>query len=248
MPFESDRQRRYMYAKHPKIARRWAKEARRGSKVLSVVDNKITRHPAFHSTADIATIGGLGVAVHALHNEQKKNKEPVTKAFGLMPKIRSITPPTASRGETWKKRAAVGGLAAAMVMPGAHAAGLNAMKLAPAIHADAGYSVSSAMRSIGGSRSMGRAPIRNSMPSYTMIKAMEGHGDKVKVSKMDLVDIAKANFSMPRVRSITVPGTDISRVRPLKTRHESYAPASLPLNSFSAAPSPLKLQTRPPRA
>lgn len=26
MPFQSERQRRYMWAKHPSIARRWAKE------------------------------------------------------------------------------------------------------------------------------------------------------------------------------------------------------------------------------
>jgi len=29
MPFESDRQRRFMYAKHPKIARRWTREAKK---------------------------------------------------------------------------------------------------------------------------------------------------------------------------------------------------------------------------
>jgi hypothetical protein len=28
MPFESDRQRRFMYAKHPKIAARWTREAK----------------------------------------------------------------------------------------------------------------------------------------------------------------------------------------------------------------------------
>ena len=27
MPFKSDSQRRYMYAKHPKIAKRWRKES-----------------------------------------------------------------------------------------------------------------------------------------------------------------------------------------------------------------------------
>jgi hypothetical protein len=31
MPFKSTKQRRYMYAKHPKIAKRWAKKY--GSKV-----------------------------------------------------------------------------------------------------------------------------------------------------------------------------------------------------------------------
>lgn len=31
MPFKSKRQRRYMFAKHPKIARRWAKKY--GSKI-----------------------------------------------------------------------------------------------------------------------------------------------------------------------------------------------------------------------
>jgi hypothetical protein len=29
MPFKSERQRRFMWAKHPKIARRWANEAKR---------------------------------------------------------------------------------------------------------------------------------------------------------------------------------------------------------------------------
>lgn len=29
MPFKSAKQRRYMFAKHPKIARRWANEAKR---------------------------------------------------------------------------------------------------------------------------------------------------------------------------------------------------------------------------
>ena len=28
MPFESDRQRRFMFARHPKIARRWVAEAK----------------------------------------------------------------------------------------------------------------------------------------------------------------------------------------------------------------------------
>lgn len=29
MPFKSQRQRRFMYAKHPKIAKRWTAEAKR---------------------------------------------------------------------------------------------------------------------------------------------------------------------------------------------------------------------------
>jgi len=29
MPFKSEKQRKYMWAKHPKIARRWAEEAKR---------------------------------------------------------------------------------------------------------------------------------------------------------------------------------------------------------------------------
>ena len=29
MPFESEKQRRYMWAKHPKIARRWANEEKK---------------------------------------------------------------------------------------------------------------------------------------------------------------------------------------------------------------------------
>jgi hypothetical protein len=32
MPFKSDRQRRYLYAKHPRIAKRWAREAKGKSK------------------------------------------------------------------------------------------------------------------------------------------------------------------------------------------------------------------------
>ena len=32
MPFKSERQRRFMYAKHPSIAKRWTAEAKAGSK------------------------------------------------------------------------------------------------------------------------------------------------------------------------------------------------------------------------
>jgi hypothetical protein len=32
MPFKSEKQRRYLYAKHPKIAKRWSKEAKKGKK------------------------------------------------------------------------------------------------------------------------------------------------------------------------------------------------------------------------
>lgn len=32
MPFRSQRQRRFMYAKHPKIAKRWTAEAKRKHK------------------------------------------------------------------------------------------------------------------------------------------------------------------------------------------------------------------------
>lgn len=35
MPFESDKQRRYMHAKHPKVAKKWEAEAKRkGTKVV----------------------------------------------------------------------------------------------------------------------------------------------------------------------------------------------------------------------
>jgi hypothetical protein len=32
MPFESERQRRFMYAKHPKIAARWSREEKAGKR------------------------------------------------------------------------------------------------------------------------------------------------------------------------------------------------------------------------
>ena len=35
MPFESDKQRRFMYAKHPKIAARWTREAKAASKAVT---------------------------------------------------------------------------------------------------------------------------------------------------------------------------------------------------------------------
>jgi hypothetical protein len=35
MPFESDKQRRFMYAKHPKIAARWTREAKAAGKAVT---------------------------------------------------------------------------------------------------------------------------------------------------------------------------------------------------------------------
>lgn len=35
MPFESERQRRFMYAKHPKIAARWTREAKAAGKAAT---------------------------------------------------------------------------------------------------------------------------------------------------------------------------------------------------------------------
>lgn len=35
MPFKSDKQRRFMYAKHPKIAARWTKEAKASGKAVT---------------------------------------------------------------------------------------------------------------------------------------------------------------------------------------------------------------------
>lgn len=32
MPFKSEAQRRFMYAKHPEIAKRWSNEAKKGKK------------------------------------------------------------------------------------------------------------------------------------------------------------------------------------------------------------------------
>ena len=32
MPFQSEAQRRFMYSQHPKIAKRWSKEAKTGKK------------------------------------------------------------------------------------------------------------------------------------------------------------------------------------------------------------------------
>ena len=42
MPFKSKKQRRFMYAKHPKIAKRWTKE--HGSKVVPKKKIKKKKH------------------------------------------------------------------------------------------------------------------------------------------------------------------------------------------------------------
>lgn len=42
MPFLSDKQRKYLYAKHPDIAERWAKETPKGKKLPTYVKH-ITR-------------------------------------------------------------------------------------------------------------------------------------------------------------------------------------------------------------
>ena len=40
MPFKSDAQRKYLFAKHPEIAKRWAKETPKGSKLPEHAKNK----------------------------------------------------------------------------------------------------------------------------------------------------------------------------------------------------------------
>lgn len=45
MPFKSDAQRRYMYAKLPKIAARWSKETPKGKDLPEYVNKKKKRPP-----------------------------------------------------------------------------------------------------------------------------------------------------------------------------------------------------------
>ena len=44
MPFKSEKQRRFLYAKHPKIAKRWT--AKYGSKIVKHAKPKKTRSSA----------------------------------------------------------------------------------------------------------------------------------------------------------------------------------------------------------
>jgi len=48
MPFKSEAQRRYMFAKHPKIAKRWSKETPKGEKL----SDKITPEDTIKKATD----------------------------------------------------------------------------------------------------------------------------------------------------------------------------------------------------
>lgn len=63
MPFRSTKQRRYMWARHPEIARRWTEE--HGSKIVPGNDKKRKKK---HSYKDAAARRSMN------HKKKKRNK------------------------------------------------------------------------------------------------------------------------------------------------------------------------------
>ena len=54
MPFKSEAQRRFMHARHPKIAKRWEKHTPKGKKLPKKVKKKKTKKESFELLVDLA--------------------------------------------------------------------------------------------------------------------------------------------------------------------------------------------------
>ena len=119
MPFASDKQRKWMWANDPEMAKRWSKETPKGKKLPEYVgDKKVMKH-AF----DAAYVQGKNDALQKFGGEPVKSWAPLAGA--LVPGLGgAVAAYEAPKGEGWNHGLRAGGYGAAGHMAGATALGI----------------------------------------------------------------------------------------------------------------------------